>query len=94
MSDEYIKREDAIKWLNNLFDDCGNYMPLWHYGEVLPKIIELLEVDVAPVVRCGDCLFCQMELCEGADEPWCDIHHTTVDTEAFCSWGERRRHED
>ena len=46
---DYIKREDAIKWLKNLFDDCGNYMPLWHYGEVLPKIIELLEVDVAPV---------------------------------------------
>ena len=46
---DYIKRDDAIKWLKNLFDDCGNYMPLWHYGEVLPKIIELLEVDVAPV---------------------------------------------
>ena len=46
---DYIKREDAIKWLKNLFDDCGNYMPLWHYGEVLPKIIELLEVDVATV---------------------------------------------
>lgn len=47
-------------------------------------------IDAVQVVRCGDCLFCQMELCEGADEPWCDIHHTTVDTEAFCSWGERK----
>ena len=54
---------------------------------------EMLEdaptIDAEPVVRCGDCKFCQMELYEGADEPWCDVHNKTVDTEAFCSWGRK-----
>ena len=48
MSD-YIKREDAKKWLTNLREDCGRYQDLWHYAEALDQIIELLSVDVAPV---------------------------------------------
>ena len=80
---DYIKREDAIKWLKNLFDDCGNYMPLWHYGEVLPKIIELLKVDV---VRCKDCKWfnrfgCAVEIVDFTDRP------TEND---YCSFGERK----
>lgn len=50
-------------------------------------LADIPSADVVQVVRCGDCLFCQMELYDGADEPWCDVHNTTVDTEAFCSWG-------
>ena len=92
---DYIKREDAIKWLKNLFDDCGNYMPLWHYGEVLQKIIELLEADVAPVVRCEDCKY------------WIELEHGTgtckrldnvlfwlgTDATDFCSFAERKDNE-
>ena len=48
MSD-YIKREDAKKWLTNLREDCGRYQDLWPYAEALDQIIELLSVDVAPV---------------------------------------------
>ena len=48
MSD-YIKREDAKKWLTNLIEDCGRYQDLWHYGEALEQIIKLLDTDVAPV---------------------------------------------
>lgn len=50
MSD-YIKREDAKKWLTNLREDCGRYQDLWPYAEALDQIIELLSVDVAPVRR-------------------------------------------
>lgn len=78
MSD-YIKREDALNAFNNAF-----------YSGLAAKIKEIPSADVAPVVRCRDCLFCQMELYDGADEPWCDVHNKTVDTEAFCSWGERK----
>lgn len=48
MSD-YIKREDAKKWLTNLREDCGRYQDLWPYAEALDQIIELFSVDVAPV---------------------------------------------
>lgn len=48
MSD-YIKREDAKKWLTNLREDCGRYQDLWHYAEALNQIIESLDADVAPV---------------------------------------------
>lgn len=43
---EYIKREDAKKWLTNLREDCGRYQDLWHYAEALDKIIELISVNV------------------------------------------------
>lgn len=51
MSD-YIKREDAKKWLTNLREDCGRYQDLWPYAEALDQIIELLDADVA-LVRHG-----------------------------------------
>lgn len=47
MSD--ITREDAVKWLTNLREDCGRYQDLWPYGEALEQIIKLLDTDVAPV---------------------------------------------
>lgn len=47
MSD--ITREDAVKWLTNLREDCGRYQDLWPYGEALDQIIKLLDTDVAPV---------------------------------------------
>lgn len=47
MSD--ITREDAVKWLTNLRDDCGRYQDLWHYAEALDQIIKLFDADVAPV---------------------------------------------
>lgn len=49
MMSDYIKREDARKWLANLKEDCGRHQDLWHYGEALEQIIESLDADVAPV---------------------------------------------
>lgn len=46
---DYIKREDAIKWLTNLQSDCGLFPQMWHYGEALEQIIKLFDADVAPV---------------------------------------------
>ena len=46
MSD-YIKKEDAKKWLTNLKEDCGRYQDLWHYAEALDQIIKLISVNVA-----------------------------------------------
>lgn len=47
MSD--ITRKDAVKWLNNLQDDCGRYQDMWHYAEALEQIIKLLDADVAQI---------------------------------------------
>ena len=89
--DDYIKREDAIKWLKNLFDDCGNYMPLWHYGEVLPKIIELLEVDAVPVVRCKDCKnWTEWENGAGSCQRSGSVMWLGTDATDFCSFAERK----
>ena len=86
---DYIKREDILDRTvkrNSIWNGITNAC-----GQGLEEIVNgIPSADVAPVVRCGDCLFCQMELGEGSDEPWCDIHGTTVDTEMFCSWGIRK----
>lgn len=50
MSD-YIKIEDAPKWLQRIRSDCGRHQDMWHYAEALDQIIEFLSIDVAPIRR-------------------------------------------
>ena len=81
-----ITREDAAKWLTNLIDDCGRYQDLWHYAEALEQIIKLLDADVAPVVRCGECKYLMVS---GICNIFADgnIKPSASD---FCSYGERK----
>ena len=39
--------------------------------------------DVVPVVRCDDCVYY-------GSRRWCELHSSTFDDNAFCSYGERR----
>lgn len=87
--DEYVTKEKVLAQLERCARDPYHET---HYirDAVINTIRRMEAADVVEVVRCGDCLFCQMELYDGADEPWCDVHNKTVDAEAFCSWGERK----
>ena len=89
---DYIKREDAKKWLTNLREDCGRYQDLWPYAEALDQIIELLDTDVAPVRHghwdfydgkwyCSVCGYC-MEWCLSKPiEDWCGSCGARMDGE-------------
>lgn len=39
-------------------------------------------VDAIPVIRCNDCKYY-------GSRRWCELHSTTFDDTAFCSYGER-----
>ncbi len=85
---DYINREDAKKWLTNLRDDCGRYQDMWHYAEALEQIIKLLDTDVAPVVRCKDCV--SWEAVDGDKYQICALTGKGKDADDFCSMGERQ----
>ena len=51
--------------------------------------------DVAPVVRCKDCRFCEkhptsdeVKLC--TNETWNTLYYPLVEDDGFCSFGERK----
>lgn len=91
-----ITREDAVKWLTNLRDDCGRHQDMWHYAEALDQIIELLSTDVAPVVRCKDCKYWGSDWALpncGDDVHYCDLCDKRKHEAGFCDEGERRSDE-
>lgn len=89
MSD-YIKREDAVKWLTNLRTDCGQIPQMWHYGEAVERIIKLLDEDVAPVVRCKDCIHRTVALSTMEGATGCELIRGTFYEYFFCASGERK----
>ena len=44
-----MDNEQAVKWLGNLIDDIGQsrHQDLWHYGQALSEIIDLLQTQAA-----------------------------------------------
>jgi hypothetical protein len=74
MSDEYIRREDAVDAVKHA----------WAKGIEPSQYIESLEpADVVQVVRCDDCVYY-------GSRRWCELHSSVFDDNAFCSYGERR----
>lgn len=45
--------------------------------------------DVAPVVRCVDCLFFRSGENECESWEWCELHGIDMSANAFCSYGNR-----
>ena len=84
---EYIEREavlDAIKSV--LFDqkcDC-EVMP-----EVFKRVQELEAANVAPVVRCRECVHNHPEFVKN-EAQWCELCRITINPDDFCSRGDRR----
>jgi len=88
MTDEYVRKADAKdalqeKVFHNLTDEF--------YG-AMQAIDELPSADVAPVVRCKDCAWCEYDT--ALDQYWCTrgrlIIGWHVMPDDFCSYAERR----
>ena len=79
MADEYIRREDALKALQNNF-----------YSTAMDIINRVPPADVAPVVRCKDCQSWKRNV-GLTDSPngHCFEHDIDTNGQDFCSYGER-----
>ena len=87
--DEYIEREAAYED----FEKCNSENPKWTPSRVKALIARQKAADIAPVVRCGECVhqyrqdygplagarFCNV---------WCMINGMGDD--GFCNYGERK----
>lgn len=61
---------------------------------VLEYVQNLPAADVAPVVRCKDCLFLESGENECESWEWCKALHREMPPHAFCSLGERKGDSD
>jgi hypothetical protein len=81
----YICREDAVDVFNRAVQDVGILD-----ADDIKTVFEMLSsADVAPVVRCKDCLFFTTEKSCCRPEGLIKARE-----DAFCSYGERREEED
>lgn len=77
---DYIRREDALKALQNNF-----------YSTAMDIINRVPPADVAPVVRCKDCKYhydCGVHFCNRLRMDCPD------DSDFFCSYGERKDNDE
>ena len=88
MAKEYIEREAAIEAI--MSDPPDAHYPSWY----IDRIKTLSAADVAPVVRCEDCLYSterygHMECIHGVS-----YRNTWNKPDFFCSYGERKEGAD
>jgi len=85
MQDEYIRKQDVSNWLKQYGQDVlhGKYKFSLMY--IWKNIMDLPSADVAPVVRCKDCLFFTTE--KSCCRPEGLIKAREDD---FCSYGKRK----
>ena len=85
---EYIRKQDALdafglsEKTRKYGGDHSGYDTRMLY-EIQDTIESLEPADVAPVVRCDDCVYY-------GSRRWCELHSSVFDDNAFCSYGERR----
>ncbi len=84
MPEEYISREAALKAANEWVNEAC-MAPVMRVSRLLDKLAKVPAADVAPVVRCRDCIynidglcFCRRPLGSGV----------AVEPDDFCRWGE------
>ena len=79
--DEYIRKADVMNLPQSIERNLR--------GEIVERSIDVKDIealkpaDVAPVVRCDDCVYY-------GSRRWCELHSSVFDDNAFCSYGERR----
>ena len=87
--DEYIKREDAIDAVLDVYCDTPDIDLSCEKFEA--AILKIPAADVAPVVRCKDCRWRGREDCAMFYRCECGEQHTWETDNDFCSWGEKER---
>ena len=85
--DEYIKREDAIDAVLDLYCDTPDIDLSCEKFEA--AILKILAADVVPVVRCKDCRLRGREECAMFYRCECGEQHTWETDNDFCSYGEQ-----
>ena len=94
MADEYIRKQDASDWLKQYGQDVlhGKYKFSLMY--IWKNLMDLPSADVAPVVRCENCVHWsdsnQCERPELAGNRWHDDKYFETLPDDFCSYGERK----
>lgn len=79
MSNEYIRKQDAVDLFNRAVQDVG----ILDADDIETVFGMLSPADVVQVVRCDDCVYY-------GSRRWCELHSSVFDDNAFCSYGERR----
>lgn len=85
--DEYIKREDAIDAVLDVYCDTPDIDLSCEKFEA--AILKIPAADVAPVVRCKDCRWRGREDCAMFYRCECGEQHTWETDNDFCSYGEK-----
>lgn len=84
---EYIERQAAIEAVLGLtiVDPA-----VAQYANAVYFILHNLPTaDVAPVVRCRECVNNHPEFV-GNETQWCELYHITINPDDFCSQGQRK----
>ena len=90
MSD-YIEREAVISRLEKVdMDAYYGFTAAVQFGvdHAIQCIKEAPAADVAPVVRCRECVHNHPEFVKN-DAQWCELCRITINPDDFCSRGER-----
>ena len=87
MPDEYISREAALKYIKS--EQCRTCSDIGLCGNCAVLVaVKLLEkvpaADVAPVVRCRDCIYRIEGRCFSRTS---FLNAPAVEPDNFCSWG-------
>lgn len=87
MPDEYISREAALKYIKS--EQCRTCSDIGLCGNCAVLVaVKLLEkvpaADVAPVVRCKDCIYRIEVRCFSRTS---FLNAPAVEPDNFCSWG-------
>lgn len=77
---EYIEREAVLEIVKRT---SGDYVAAWS------EIAHMLAADVAPVVRCRECVHNHPEFVKN-EAQWCELCRITINPDDFCSRGERK----
>ena len=85
MTDEYIRKADAIDEVNHALDR-ETILFSFVRKVAISALKKMPSADVAPVVRCKDCLFFTTEKSCCRPEGLIKAREN-----AFCSYGERRK---
>ena len=90
---EYIKRETAVKAANEWVSEAC-MAPVMRVSRLLDKLQKVPAADVAPVVRCEDCVYWDDDPdTYGTDDGpkgKCMKSFETMCADDFCSYGERK----
>lgn len=94
---EYIKRETAVKAANEWVSEAC-MAPVMRVSRLLDKLQKVPAADVAPVVRCEDCVYWDDDPdTYGTDDGpkgKCMKSFETMCADDFCSLGERKTSAD